>query len=283
MGGGRESRHPLDQGMNRGMHTPGLKPPQWEQVIAAALDRALRERRAIAPLTATHPELSVEDAYRISLAFLQRRLGRGDAVVGKKIGVTSRVVQEMLGVYQPDFGFLLESMRVADGGALAGDRFIQPRAEAEIAFLLARDLTGPGVGEADVLEATACVAPCIEIVDSRIADWRIRIADTIADNASCGAFVIGAGRADPARDLAQLEARFFKNGVLISSGMGSAVQGSPLTSVAWLANTLGGRGVALEAGEWILSGSLVPLEPAAAGDTFLAELDGLGTVSVHFE
>lgn len=254
------------------------------QELAGALDRALRERSPIAPPTQTWPDLSVEDAYQVSLAFLGLRLERGDAVIGKKIGVTSRAVQEMLGVFQPDFGFLLESMRVADGAAVAVSRLIQPKAEAEIAFRLAHNLIGPGVSDQDVLEATAEVAPCFEIVDSRIEDWRIRIADTIADNASCGVFVIGEGRADPRQlDLAQLETRVFKNGSLISRGFGSAVQGSPLTAVAWLANTLGRFGTGLRAGEWILSGSLVPLEPAMAGDSFTMELDRIGVASVSFK
>lgn len=252
--------------------------------LASVLDQAMRERRAIAPLTQSWPDLTVQDAYRISLDVLQRRLARGDRVVGKKIGVTSRAVQEMLGVFEPDFGFLLASMQVANGSRVALDTLIQPRAEAEVALRLATDLAGPGVTASDVARATAEVAPCFEIVDSRIENWRIRIADTVADNASCGVFVIGEGRADVhARDLAALEARVFKNGALISRGLGSAVQGSPLNSIAWLANTLGRLGVPLEAGEWILSGSLVPLEPIAAGDVFSLELDQVGTASIRFE
>jgi 2-oxopent-4-enoate/cis-2-oxohex-4-enoate hydratase len=251
---------------------------------ALALDRALRERAPVAPLTQMWTDLSVEQAYQISREFLELRLARGDAVVGKKIGATSRAVQEMLQVYQPDFGFLLASMQVPDGGIVRLDQLIQPRAEAEVAFMLAADLVGPGVTESDVLDATAAVAPCFEIVDSRIQDWRIRIGDTVADNASCGSFVIGAGYEPPRRhDLPSVEARVFKNGLLISRGLGSAVQGSPVTAVAWLANTLGRLGVPLKAGEWILSGSLVPLEPAVAGDVFELQLDPIGTARVHFE
>jgi 2-oxopent-4-enoate/cis-2-oxohex-4-enoate hydratase len=205
-------------------------------------------------------------------------------VIGKKIGVTSRAVQDMLGVHQPDFGFLTDRMQVADGGTVRiRDGMIQPRAEAEIALILSRPLQGPGVTPEDVLAATAHIAPCFEVVDSRIANWDIRIIDTVADNASCGIFVLGAARADPrAHDLAQLKARVWKNERPLSEGLGSAVQGSPLASVAWLANTLGAYGVELKAGEIILSGSLVPLEPAQPGDHFRLELEGVGSARVSF-
>jgi 2-oxopent-4-enoate/cis-2-oxohex-4-enoate hydratase len=202
----------------------------------------------------------------------------------KKIGVTSKAVQDMLGVRQPDFGFLTDRMWIPDGGTVTiAETMIQPRAEAEIALVLKSGLKGPGVTPADVLEATATIAPCFEIVDSRIANWNIRIVDTIADNASCGVFVLGDARIDPRTvDLAALKARVFKNGQPLSEGLGSAVQGSPLASVAWLANTLGAYGVSLDAGEVILSGSLVPLEPAKPGDVFRLELDGVGPASVSF-
>jgi len=160
---------------------------------------------------------------------------------------------------------------------------IQPRAEAEIAFILKSDLNGPGVTAADVLAATASIAPCFEIVDSRIADWKIGIVDTVADNASCGVFVLGAARADPRDfDLPALHVTVTKNGAPLSEGYGSAVQGSPLQAVAWLANTLGAHGVTLNAGDVILSGSLVPLEPARAGDRFEMELHGIGRCIAHF-
>jgi len=167
--------------------------------------------------------------------------------------------------------------------SLSRTKLIQPRAEGEIAFVLKRDLRGPGVTEAQVLAATDYVTPCFEIVDSRISGWDIRIVDTVADNASCGVFVLGSARSDPRRhDLAALEVRVWKNDQPLSRGFGSAVQGSPLASVAWLANTLGRYGVSLDAGEIILSGSLVPLEPARPGDRFHAELTGVGAVSIAF-
>jgi 2-oxopent-4-enoate/cis-2-oxohex-4-enoate hydratase len=228
--------------------------------------------------------LDVDDAYAISLGVLARRIRAGERVVGKKIGVTSKAVQDMLGVHQPDFGFLTDRMWIADGGTVhIAESMIQPRAEAEIALILRSGLKGPGVTPVDVLAATESIAPCFEIVDSRIANWDIRIVDTVADNASCGVFVLGASRLDPRPlDLAALRARVRKNGQPLSEGLGSAVQGSPLASVAWLANTLGRYGVSLEAGEVILSGSLVPLETARPGDRFELELEGVGSASVAF-
>ena len=179
---------------------------------------------------------------------------------------------------------LFDDARRASEEELAGvGPLEQPRAEAEIALLLKRGLQGPGVTADDVLSATEFIAPCFEIVDSRISGWDIRIVDTVADNASCGVFVLGRERSDPRRhDLAALEVRVWKNDQPLSRGFGSAVQGSPLASVAWLANTLGGYGVSLDAGEIILSGSLVPLEPARPGDRFHAELAGVGSVNIAF-
>ena len=245
---------------------------------------AWRERRTLPPLRTSHPWLTIDDAYAISLGFIARRTAAGERIVGKKIGVTSKAVQDMLGVHQPDFGFLTDAMQVPDGGTIViGERMIQPRAEAEIALILGAPLKGPGVSEADVLAATASVAACFEIVDSRIDRWDIRIVDTVADNASCGLYVLGTQRISPrGLDLAAMEVRVRKNGAPLSRGFGSAVQGSPLAAVAWLANTLGAYGVSLDAGDVILSGSLVPLETARPGDVFELELDHLGGASVRF-
>jgi len=204
------------------------------------LYEALRSRRTVAPLIVRDPALTIDDAYAISLDFLSRRLEDGERVVGKKIGVTSKAVQDMLGVHQPDFGFLLKD-----------------------------SLNGPGVTAADVIAATASIAPCFEIVDSRITDWQIAIVDTVADNASCGVFVLGEQRLNPrALDLPNLHVAVAKNGAPLSEGYGHAVQGDPAQAVAWLANTLGAHGVTLDAGDIILSGSLVPLAPAVKGDCF---------------
>jgi 2-oxopent-4-enoate/cis-2-oxohex-4-enoate hydratase len=246
---------------------------------------ALRSRRTLAPLIRRHPELTIEDAYRISLRLLARREGEGERVIGKKIGVTSKPVQEMLGVFQPDFGFLTDTMQFEDGASVSLSRagLIQPRAEGEIAFMLRSGLQGPGVTREQVLDATAWVAPCFEIVDSRIENWQIRIQDTVADNASCGVFVVGTRHTDPrALDLAAASMRMWKNDEPCGSGTGAAVQGHPAEAVAWLANTLGAFGIPFRAGELILSGSLAALVPAQAGDRFTMEIEGLGGCSIAF-
>ena len=246
---------------------------------------ALRGRMVLDPLTARQPAIDIDDAYRVSLRLLERRQAEGERVVGKKIGVTSKPVQDMLGVHQPDFGFLLDTMHVPDGASLSlsKHKLIQPRAEGEIAFVLKRDLRGPGVTEAQVLAATDYVTPCFEIVDSRIRDWKIRIQDTVADNASCGVFVLGNARVKPdALDLAAVQMEIRKNGQHAAAGTGAAVQGHPATAVAWLANTLGRYDIPFRAGEVILSGSLAPLLPAVPGDRFEMTLAGIGGASVSF-
>lgn len=251
--------------------------------LAGELYAALRERRVVAPLIERHPDLTIDDAYAISLGFLARRRADGERVVGKKIGVTSKAVQDMLGVHQPDFGFLTNWMQTGEMIDVDAKALIAPRAEAEIAFVLKDSLAGPGVTAADVIAATDYIAPCFEIVDSRIRNWKIGIVDTVADNASCGVFVLGEARADPRdHDLPALHVTVTKNGAALSEGYGHAVQGDPAQAVAWLANTLGAYGVTLDAGDVILSGSLVPLEPAAKGDVFAMTLHGIGTCTARF-
>jgi 2-oxopent-4-enoate/cis-2-oxohex-4-enoate hydratase len=245
---------------------------------------ALRDQRTIPPLTAREPDLTIDEAYRISRRLLQRRLDGGETLIGKKIGVTSKAVQRMLDVHQPDFGYLTSHMSYETGQEMPiSRRLIQPRAEGEIAFRLRRDLAGPGVTAQDVLDATECVMACIEVVDSRIQDWKIRIQDTIADNASSGLFVLGREAVDPRRvDLVTCGIVVEKNGEIASTGAGAAALGSPVHCVMWLANTLGGYGIRLLAGEVILSGSLVPLEPVEAGDDFRIVIGGIGSASVRF-
>lgn len=264
-----------------------MKPAQIE-AIGDTLYEALRTRTTLDPLTTTHADITIDDAYGISKRILARRLASGEQLIGKKIGVTSPAVQNMLGVHQPDFGFLTDRMRTAYGKPMPiGSELIQPRAEGELAFVLSRSLSGPGVTEADVVAATDHVAPCFEIVDSRIRDWRIAIQDTVADNASCGLFVIGEDRVTPgALDLTAhlpgAEMVVHKNGAELSRGFGSAALGSPLTCVAWLANTLGRYGITLDAGDVVLSGSWVPLEPVVAGDEMHLTIEGIGSCRVRF-
>ena len=245
---------------------------------------ALTEAATVPPLTEREDDISIADAYAISTCILEQRLAAGEKIIGKKIGVTSKPVQDMLGVHQPDFGYLTDTMHIENGSSvtIAGN-MIQPRAEGEIAFLLKDQLKGPDVKEADVLRATEFVVPCFEIVDSRIKDWQIKIQDTVADNASCGTFVLGDARVKPEDvDLENVRMVVSKNGNEISSGQGSAALGSPLTAVAWLANTLSEFDIALEPGEIILSGSLVPLEDVVPGDTMSLVLEGVGTAEISF-
>ena len=258
--------------------------PALLQELGDALYSALRERRTLAPLSERYA-LSVEDAYRISLRFLARRESDGERVIGKKIGVTSKPVQDMLGVHQPDFGFLTDAMQYENGASvsLRASGLMQPRAEGEIAFVLKKDLIGPGVTNADVLAATEGVMACFEIVDSRIQDWKIKIQDTVSDNASCGAFVLGNELVKPSEvDLINCGMVLEKNGEIVATGSGAAALGSPVNAVAWLANTLGRLGIPLKAGEVILSGSLAPLIPVVAGDYLRMSINGIGTCAVRF-
>ncbi len=244
---------------------------------------ALVARRTLAPLTQRHPEITIEDAYQIQQQMIARRLAAGERVVGKKIGVTSKVVMDMLDVRQPDFGWLLDGMVYNEGQSIPADSLIQPRAEGEIAFLLKKDLTGPGVTASDVLAATEGVMACFEIVDSRIQDWKIRIQDTVADNASCGVLVLGDRMVDPRKvDLATCGMVLEKNGEVVGTGSGAAALGHPCNAMAWLANTLGRLGISLKAGDIVLSGSLAALIPVKAGDNLRVTIGGIGGCSVRF-
>lgn len=247
------------------------------------LYQALLTRTTIAPLSGRGLGLSIEDAYRIQERMLAPRLAAGALVVGKKVGATSAAVQTLLGVNRPDFGLLLSDTVYNEGDVIPMSRLIQPKAEGEIAFLLKRDLTGPGVTMAEVLAATEFVMPCFEIVDSRIENWKINIVDTVADNASCGVFVLGGAARKPQDvDLALCGMVLEKNGEVVATGAGAAALGHPANAVAWLANTLGPLGIGLKAGEVVLSGSLATLIPIAAGDHLSMTIGGLGSCSVRF-
>lgn len=257
-----------------------------DDVIARCGDElydAFKGRYTLPPLLDRFPEITIEDAYRVQSQFIARRVAAGESIVGKKIGVTSKAVQNLLGVYQPDFGQLTSGMVYREGETIDLNALIQPKAEAELAFVLKRDLTGPGITAMDVIHATDYVSPCFEIVDSRITDWKIRIQDTVADNASCGVYVLGAAKGDP-RDLDLTLAGMVleKNGELFSTACGAAVQGSPANAVAWLANTLGRLGIPFRAGEVILSGSQSSLVAVSDGDVLKCTIGGLGTCEVGF-
>jgi len=245
---------------------------------------ALSERTAIDPLTLRHPELTLENAYAIQQHLNRRRLAAGHRAVGRKIGVTSEAVMNMLGVRQPDFGLLTDAMHHADGSEVAASAFIQPRIEAEIAFRLRRDLSGTNVAPEAVLDATECVMACFEIVDSRIRDWKINIQDTVADNASCGAFVLGRTEVDPRNvDLIGCAMQMRRGGVIAAEGKGAATMGSPLNAVSWLASTLSRLGDPLRAGEIVLSGALGAMVPVKAGDDFHMRIAGIGECGVRFD
>ena len=250
--------------------------------LADRLWQAEVEGKPIAPLTEAHPDLTVSDAYAIQTANIERRVTAGRVIRGRKVGLTSRVMQQLLGVDEPDFGVLLDDMFVEDGSHIDSRVLLQPRAEAEIAFVMAGDLAGPGVTTVDVLTATAGVLPAIEIVDSRIADWRIQLVDTVADNASCGRVVIG-GRLTPvtAVDLRLIGMMFYRNGAPIDSGAGAAALGNPAYCVAWLANKLGELGSGLRTGDIVLPGALHRMVPARPRDVFRAEFAHLGDVTVR--
>jgi 2-oxopent-4-enoate/cis-2-oxohex-4-enoate hydratase len=244
---------------------------------------ALVQRRTLEPLTSRYPGITMEEAYRVQQQFVELRKARDARVIGKKIGVTSQAVMTMLGVDQPDFGILLDDMVYGRGSVVPSESLIQPKAEAEIAFVLKRALRGPGVTAAEVLAATEGVMSCFEIVDSRIRDWKIGIQDTVADNASCGVFVLG-DRIVPPQDLNLYSCGMVmeKNGQIVGLGAGAATMGSPVNAVAWLANTLGRLGVALEAGEIVLSGALSGMVAVQKGDFLQMDIGGIGGCSVRF-
>ena len=243
---------------------------------------ALRARTVVPPLLERHPDLTIDEAWAVSNHLLARRVADGERVIGRKIGVTSEPVQRMLGVFEPDFGWLTDVMQ-CERNVPASTAMIQPRAEAEIALVLAADLPDPDTTPAQVRAATATVHAAVEVVDSRVRDWKIRIQDTVADNASSGMFVVGEGVAPEGLDLELAEVTVVKNGVFLSRGLGSAALGSPWNSAAWLARTVARRGVPLRAGEVLLTGSLVPLEPVCAGDVYVALIPCVGRVEVHFQ
>jgi 2-oxopent-4-enoate hydratase len=252
--------------------------------LATQLQVAERAREPIAPLTVTDPDLSVTDAYRIQQINVDARIAAGGTVRGQKIGLTSVAMQEQLGVDEPDFGALFADMFVEEGKAIPVAELIQPRVEAEIAFVMAEELCGPGVSSIDALRAVAGALPAIEVIDSRVVDWQIGLPDTVADNASCARIVCG-GKLTPIErlDLRLLGMVVTVNGAIAATGAGAAVFGNPITCVAWLANKLGEFGVALKPGDLVLAGSLHAALPVAAGDSIRAEVAELGSVTTRFE
>jgi 2-oxopent-4-enoate hydratase len=249
------------------------------QVLAAA--RA--DRRPCAPVRDLLPPGDIDAAYAVQSSWVADRVAAGARVVGRKIGLTNPAVQAQLGVDRPDFGVLLDDMACPPGVPVDITRTLQPKIEAEIAFVLGRDLTDAVIGPPEVAAATASVVAALEIVDSRIAGWDIGIVDTVADNASSGLFTLGERpRALGDLDLPGCAMTMRRGDEIVSTGSGSACLGDPLIAVAWLATTTRDYGRPLRAGDIVLSGALGPMVPVAPGDVFHADIGGIGSVGAAF-
>lgn len=253
------------------------------QQLADELWEADRSAKPVPPLTDRYPDLVIEDAYAIQTINIDRRIAAGEVAIGRKVGLTSAPMQQLLGVDEPDFGVLTDAMFVEDGDPIDLDRLLQPRIEAEPAFVMDRDLAGPGVTTAVALTAIAGVLPSVEIVDSRVADWKIKLVDTVADNASSGLLVVG-GRMLPVNDLdlRTLGVVVSRHGEVVDTGACAAALGNPARCVAWLANKLGSLGGGLKAGDIVLPGSPHKMVAVQSGDVFRADFAHLGPVTVRF-
>jgi 2-keto-4-pentenoate hydratase len=260
--------------------------PTLDAPASAALARLVGARaasRPCAPVRALLPAGDTDAAYAVQAAWVDGQVAAGDRVVGRKVGLTSPAVQAQLSVAQPDFGTLLSSMDCPHGDPINIGLLLQPKIEAEIAFILASDLDDEHIGPDDVLAATRSVVAALEIVDSRIHGWDISIVDTVADNASSGLFTLGLEHHPPGQlDLAACPMRLRRSADEVSTGSGSACLGHPAAAVAWLAATLRSHGQPLRAGQIVLSGALGPMVPVLPGDRFTAEIGGLGLVSAEF-
>ncbi|OBJ68764.1 2-keto-4-pentenoate hydratase [Mycobacterium sp. 1274756.6] len=252
--------------------------------LAADLAKAERSRVAIGPLTDAHPDIDVVDAYEIQLINIRQRVAEGARVVGHKVGLSSEAMQQMMGVDEPDYGHLLDDMAVFEDTPVAAGRYLYPRIEVEVAFILAADLPGADCTEDDVLAATEAFAPAIELIDSRIADWKIKLCDTIADNASSAGWVLGSERVAPTDiDIKNIDAVLKRNGEVVAEGRSDAVLGNPVTAVAWLARKVESFGVRLKAGDIVLPGTATRAIDAHPGDQFVADFTGLGSVRLSFD
>lgn len=259
--------------------------PHNTQILLAAaqLQKAEASRIPCSPVREIIGETSQETAYAVQNLISERKLSLGAKNVGKKIGLTSLKVQQQLGVDQPDFGMLFDDMQVENGGSLSVSKTMQPKAEAEIAFVLKKDITSIKPTMNELMEAIDYAVAAIEIVGSRIENWDIKITDTIADNASASHFVLGEVKKQLHEiDIVNCEMQLFKNNQLVSEGTGAACLGSPLNAALWLAKKMVKMGNPLKAGDIILSGALGPMVNVEAGDQFLASIEGLGNVKINF-
>lgn len=255
------------------------------ELTARRLDEALTRRTPVEPLSEGGGVSSLAQAYAVQRAWHALRIAAGDRLAGHKIGLTSRAMQDMLGVSQPDFGCMWESRRREPQAGIArfeAELFIQPRVEGEIAFLLGAPLRGPGIDAAAVRAATQAIAPCIEVIDSRIRDWRIGLLDTVADNASFGGFTIGGwSQAKAAEDLTVMPMRMLLDGEEVGRATGAAVLGDPALAVAWLVNQLAVFGVGLAAGDVVMAGALAAAVTLTPGATYTIELADEPSLSLH--
>jgi 2-keto-4-pentenoate hydratase len=260
--------------------------PATIELVAERLDKAWQTHTPIPPITETDGITSVETAYAIQTHWTKMRLARGEKIVGRKIGLTSTAIQQQLGVSEPDYGTLWQSSYYASANGkvdIPASDFLQPRIEGEVAFLIGKALHGPNITAQDVLAATEACALGIEIVASRIADWKIKLVDTIADNASYGGFTLGPwDKQMREADLAALAMTIHHNGTLAAEGVGAAALGHPAKSTAWLANKLLEFGVSLEPGDIVISGGITKMLPVKAGDQFMFSLTGQPSLAVSF-
>jgi 2-keto-4-pentenoate hydratase len=257
---------------------------QTRDELAADLAEAERSRVPIAPLTDENPTIDVVDAYEIQLINIRQRVAEGARVVGHKVGLSSKAMQQMMNVDEPDYGHLLDEMEVFEDTPVKAGRYLYPRVEVEVGFILAEDLPGADCTEDDVLAATAAFAPSIELIDTRITDWKIKLCDTISDNASSAGFVLGKSRVVPKDvDIKGIDAVLTRNGEVVAKGRSDAVLGNPVTAVAWLARKVESFGVRLRKGDIVLPGSCTRAIDARPGDHFVADFDGLGSVQLTFE
>lgn len=252
--------------------------------LAADLAQAERSGEPIAPLTAAYPDIDVVDAYEIQLINIRQRVAEGARVLGHKVGLSSLAIQQMMGVDEPDYGHLLDEMQLFEDTPVKANRYLYPRVEVEVGFVLNADLPGAGCTEDDVLAATEALVPSIELIDTRITDWKIELCDTIADNASSAGFVLGEARVSPRDiDVKGIDAVLRCNGEVVAEGRTDAVLGNPVTAVAWLARKVDGFGVRLRQGDVVLPGSCTRAIDAHPGDNFVADFAGLGSVRLSFE
>lgn len=257
---------------------------QRREQLAADLAHAERSRVPIAPLTDGNADIDVVDAYEIQLINIRQRVAEGARVVGHKVGLSSEAMQKMMNVDEPDYGHLLDEMQVFEDRPVPSGQYLYPRVEVEVGFILADDLPGAGCTEEDVLAATAAFAPALELIDTRITNWQIKLCDTIADNASSAGWVLGDARVSPKDvDIKAIDAVLSRNGEVVAKGRSDAVLGNPVTSVAWLARKVESFGVRLKAGDIVLPGSCTKAFDATPGDNFVADFEGLGSVRLSFD